>query len=256
MPILKKSQAIVINKIPYGEIDKIVTFFSLDYGKLKTIAKGAQKSRKRFSGALEPFVHLTIHFSEKSDAFLASVDQTEIINPFYHLREDLIKFAYASYILELVNEMLPEKQAYPKIFDLLLISFKEIDSKDPNEEILRIFETRLLSLAGYEIELKKCIRCSRNAFKTEKLFFAPSLGGLICSNCIKQREKVFSISHGTIKSLLFAQSAPTSALFRLSFSKMAIMESKNILPSFIESIIGKKLKSLDFLLKVIKNERE
>ncbi|MBW1973673.1 MAG: DNA repair protein RecO, partial [Deltaproteobacteria bacterium] len=126
----------------------------------------------------------------------------------------------------------------------------------PNEEILRIFETRLLSLAGYEIEVKKCTRCGHDAFKTEKLFFAPCLGGIICSNCIKQREKVLPISHGTIKSLLFAQNAPISALFRLSFSKMAIMESKKILPPFIESIISKRLKSLDFLLKVIKNERK
>ena len=39
----------MIQSLDFGESDKIVTFFTLEVGKLKGIAKGARRSRKRFS---------------------------------------------------------------------------------------------------------------------------------------------------------------------------------------------------------------
>ena len=50
-----KTEAIVLRCLDYGESDRIVTFYTRDYGKLRGIAKGARRSRKRFANALELF---------------------------------------------------------------------------------------------------------------------------------------------------------------------------------------------------------
>ena len=50
-----QTEAIVLRLLDYGESDRIVTFCTNGYGKVRGIAKGARRSRKRFANALEPF---------------------------------------------------------------------------------------------------------------------------------------------------------------------------------------------------------
>ncbi|MBW2672896.1 MAG: DNA repair protein RecO, partial [Deltaproteobacteria bacterium] len=52
-----KTPAFVLHFLNYGEADRIVTLFTREFGKLKGIAKGARRSKKRFANAIEPFSH-------------------------------------------------------------------------------------------------------------------------------------------------------------------------------------------------------
>ncbi|MBW1745923.1 MAG: DNA repair protein RecO [Deltaproteobacteria bacterium] len=52
--------AIVLRRIDFGDYDLIVSFFTLNKGKISVIAKSAKKSVKRFSGVLEPFSVLEV----------------------------------------------------------------------------------------------------------------------------------------------------------------------------------------------------
>ena len=65
MKSAQKTKAIVLRSIDYGESDRILTFLTDDFGKLKGIAKGARRSRRRFANALEPFSLSTLHFSRR-----------------------------------------------------------------------------------------------------------------------------------------------------------------------------------------------
>jgi DNA repair protein RecO (recombination protein O) len=51
------SHAIIMRTKEFGETDLLVTFFTQDKGRLKGIAKGARKSRKRFVNCLDVFCH-------------------------------------------------------------------------------------------------------------------------------------------------------------------------------------------------------
>ncbi|MGD2024091.1 MAG: recombination protein O N-terminal domain-containing protein, partial [Desulfobacterales bacterium] len=47
--------AILLRRLDYGDFDLILTFLSLQRGKISLIAKSAKKSKKRFAGVLELF---------------------------------------------------------------------------------------------------------------------------------------------------------------------------------------------------------
>jgi DNA repair protein RecO (recombination protein O) len=49
------SQAIIMRTKEFGETDLLVTLLTPDKGRLKGIAKGARKSRKRFVNCLDVF---------------------------------------------------------------------------------------------------------------------------------------------------------------------------------------------------------
>ena len=102
--VVHKSPAIVLHGLDYGESDRIVTFYTHDFGKLKGIAKGARRSRKRFSNALEPFSYGNIIFSKKGRGTLALIEGIDIINHHAKIREDLGNTLMSSYLIELIDK--------------------------------------------------------------------------------------------------------------------------------------------------------
>ncbi|HSO67874.1 MAG TPA: DNA repair protein RecO, partial [Desulfatirhabdiaceae bacterium] len=76
------AKAIVLRKIEFGDADLIITLFSSDRGKLTTIAKGAKKSRKRFSGVLELFSTLNIVSEESRGRGIPILQEASLIYPF------------------------------------------------------------------------------------------------------------------------------------------------------------------------------
>ncbi len=54
-----KTEAIIISSMNLGEADKLVTFFSLDRGMQKGVAKNARKSFRRFGAGPRVLYDLT-----------------------------------------------------------------------------------------------------------------------------------------------------------------------------------------------------
>ena len=71
---LKQSEAIVLRSYPLREADLLVTFFTRAEGKLKGVARAAQKSRKRFGGALEPLTTVRLYWEDRERQELARID--------------------------------------------------------------------------------------------------------------------------------------------------------------------------------------
>ncbi len=242
-----KSPAVIIRSLDFAEWDKLITFFTRDYGKLKGVAKGAKRSRKRFGSALEPLTYTTVSFFEKERAQLVRLDRCEIIESFPQIHNDVLRVGYASYLGELINEMVAEREANRELFNLLITFLSLLNEKDFREEFIRIFELRLLSLAGYQPEFGRCVMCRKEVNGTREHNFSEQRGGLICLECFKGSHNSPRLSGGTIKMLQRAQTIELSKVKRLYFSPQARAESRKILPHFIESRIEKPLKSLKFI---------
>lgn len=243
---LYKTPAIVLRSIPYGEADKIVTLYTLDFGKIKGIAKGAKRSRKRFGNTLEICSYINLSFFEKETSELVRLNHCDLMRSFAGLREDINKLAWASYFIELVNAMTAEKIKNKMLFKLLLVFLNLIDKGILKEEIQRIFEVRLLALLGYQPLLDHCLGCKKG-LSGEKNFFSVREGGILCPVCALNHPGLVSISLGTIKTLLLTQTILLEKVGRVSFSPQSLRESKTILSRFLEQYLGKDLKSKKFL---------
>ncbi len=244
MPIYR-TQAIVMHSLPYGEVDKIVTLYTLDFGKIKGIAKGAKRSRRRFGNILEICSYILLSFFEKESGGLVRLSHGELISSFEGLRENIHKLAWASYFLELVNEMTAERVPNQQIFYLLLAGLKIINRGKLQEEIIRIFEMRLLAHSGYQPFLDCCLRCRKNLTK-EGGYFSPEEGGIICLRCGQNLPNLIPVSLGTIKTLILAQNLPLERINRLNFSAQSLRESAVVLSLFLGKYLGKELKSKKF----------
>jgi DNA repair protein RecO (recombination protein O) len=242
-----KTPAVALYSLDFAEWDKIVTFFTRDFGKVKGVAKGAKRSRKRFGSGLEPFTYVTLSFFEKERSSLVRLNHCEIIESYPGIHDDVLKVGYASYLGELVNEMVAERDAHGPLFKLFITFLHLLDEPSFREEFIRIFELRLLALSGYQPELSKCVVCQKEVNSKRQHRFSLNKGGLVCADCFKGSREYPSLSGGTIMMLQRAQTIELEKVTRLYFSPQAREESRRILTRFIEYHLEKPLKSLQFL---------
>ena len=249
MPIFA-TDAIVTHSFNYGESDKIVTFFTRDFGKVKGIAKGARRSKKRFQNALSLFSHLRLVFFDREGSGLARAQGCDILNSFPKIREDLKRIVYGSYFLEMVNEMAGEREAHAEAFDLVLSFLKTLEEAEPREEQLRAFEIRMLTIFGYQPNLKMCPFCKRDleALKeAPSVFFSIERGTILCRGCSRPADPLIPLSLGTARLIEGVSETELSKVHRFRFTPQALSETRELLPHFISYQLGKELKSLKAL---------
>jgi DNA repair protein RecO (recombination protein O) len=245
-----RTDAVLLRAIDYGEADRIATFFTSDFGKVRGIAKGARRSRIRFVNALENFSCGQLLFSRRSGEGLALIEACDVRNHFPGIREDIEKTLTASYFIELVDAFTLEGKKNEELFKLLQAFLDFLNVRSTSEGIVRIFELRLLKLLGYDPVLDRCMGCKTLLAEMDRIFFDPVEGGIRCWKCGLHGKVVYSMMPGTVKLLVLGKNTETDRLHRLVFSETALNESRKALNAFIQHLIGRELKSLNVLNEI------
>jgi DNA repair protein RecO (recombination protein O) len=194
------SPAIVLRWRPYGESDKIVTFLSRDFGKFTGIAKGAARSKRRFVNSLEPLARVRIHFRQRPQASLAFLESSELLVPSGAL-SDPIRFAYGSYLAELVDRLTAEGQPAADLHALLAEALAELEKGPATAAFLRSFELKLLARVGVGPELEHCAGCERPFETAATAVLDPARGTFLCPAC-RHRARAPADVEPTLRSLL------------------------------------------------------
>src|SRR4030095_15822856 len=103
----KFSRGLVLRSLDYGEADRIITFFTDDRGKLSVFARGARRSKLRFTSALEPFAIVRLHASSPSRGELWTLQEAHMVRPFRGILGDLKKMIGVGRALDFVRQLLP-----------------------------------------------------------------------------------------------------------------------------------------------------
>lgn len=160
------------------------------YITLLTPERGLLDSRVRVFGQVNKSVFRNInvlgyyHFNIFDGRHGCVIDSAEAIEQFFDLRYDPEKLALAQYFCELTYLLVPSKQRAARHLNLLLNSLWLLQkNRYENRFIKCVFELRLLSLSGYMPNLVCCKVCC--SYEKEKMFYVPTQGILVCSDCLK-----------------------------------------------------------------------
>ncbi|MGD0948500.1 MAG: DNA repair protein RecO [Candidatus Binatia bacterium] len=203
------SQAIILRTRAYGESDKIVTFLTEDAGKLTGIAKGAKNSRRRFANCLDPFTRVRAHFRSRPGAGLVFLESCDLLEPVGAL-VDPAKFAYGSYLVELIDQLTAEAYPVRELYNLLVEGLDELRYGAATAALLRAFEVQLLCRAGYDPELQHCGRCRRRLGAAA--FLDPIHGSIVCAGCRSREEPLIPVGPRTLAALQRLKGQPLNQL--------------------------------------------
>jgi DNA repair protein RecO (recombination protein O) len=119
MPIFE-SEAIVLRTYPLREADLLVTLFTRAEGKVRGVARSAKKSKRRFGGALEPMTYVRAFYDVRERQELARLDACEVLESPLATEVSYARATALAHLAELLDEMLPDREANDAIFRLTL----------------------------------------------------------------------------------------------------------------------------------------
>lgn len=250
---ISSTPAIVLRRIEFGDFDLIVTLFTPQNGKTSAIAKSAKKSVKRFPGVLEPFSRLNVVLTRGRRNGMPVIQEASLEEPFFRIREDILKTAYASYWAELVCLWMTEGEPQPALYRLVDHVFSELNRGVIRVEVLSIlYQMRFLSLAGFRPNFDHCHACKTelDQIRDAAVVSDPSTGGIACASCGGLAGDRLKIAKGTLKQLMWTDSEDLERATRLRFTAKALAEGLAFLESFVPYHIGKSPKSLTVLRAV------
>ena len=240
----KETFCLVIRSQDHGESDRILTLFSHDHGRCTAIAKGANKSQKRFVNKLEIFSFLKIYYKEPRPGALFFLEEAELHNSFLPLRRSYLNYCCGSVILEAILAGIPEHEPDSNLFSLMLWALHTIEkSKDPRKPVT-LFLIRFFNLLGYRPHFSCCTSCGTETQSSSEFSFDPDTGGLLCQSCSGLTEyNKNRISHGTIRLIEDSSDKPLQQLERTGISLLQIQEVTKIFLEYGRQLFQKELSS-------------
>jgi DNA repair protein RecO (recombination protein O) len=240
--MIGKAEGIVVRTTDYGEANKILTVYTREAGKISIMARGAKKSKSRFTAVSQLFTYG--YFLYQIGSGMGSLQQGDLINSFRVIREDLAKTAYAVYLAELLDRLTEDKEPNNYLFEMMLHALKWMEEgKDP-DIIARLFEMKMLYVAGCRPQFDVCMSCG---IADAPFFVSIHEGGFICQSCQRDDPSLIVVSPGTAKILRVLQHIHMPQLGNINVKEETKRQLRRVLYAFLEDCTGLYLKSRRFL---------
>lgn len=238
-----RTEGIVLKEMRYRDTSKILSIYTKQYGKVSVMARGAYKPRSRIIANTQPFSYNDFQlYRGKSFYYL---NQGDLIDSFYSIREKIERVSYGQYMLELIDKSIPEEQENEKIFLLLLKGLQVLSTlNDGFLKFIIAYELKFISFLGYRPFLNKCVLCGSADFI--HLRYSIEEGGIVCHNCsIPFGINISREIYCAMKDLLFT---PLEELEEIKISKDTLYCLHDIIVDYIlYNIDRKKFNSLNIM---------
>ena len=232
-------------KAPAGR--RMILIFTRKYGKISvgsSVTEG--KGRSKAALAVRPFTY------GRYDLFVNrgyyDLNSAEVKKSYYSLGEDLDKYMYASFVLELAEKMLPEEAPQPAMLDLLLAFLASMERKKTGYLTTALaFEVKALSIMGALPVLDRCGVCGRkrdpSAEKGKPAAFSVADGGIICRECLKKKaaeeernrtgQLIYTPKFDIVSIIMYFLKKPVSAFDSVVLEKETAGELQRIIREYI-----------------------
>lgn len=239
-------EAVVLRVLEFGESDRIVHLLTPAWGRVTAIAKGAKRSRKRFSGTLDLFHHLSVQLERRRPSSMIRLEHTRLLDAHESLRVDPRRFALASYLTELLDRLATEggmPRDAARIFDAAVATLGGLEYLPADMGTLVLLELRLLAVLGLRPELTSCVRCGQGLGHAETTRFHVAEGGPLCALCGADDAAAIPVQLGTLRALDHSLRIPLARLDRLHLSPRAQREARALVRRFQRFHVGLELRS-------------
>jgi DNA repair protein RecO (recombination protein O) len=240
-----ESEAIVLRTYPLRESDLLVTLFTRAEGKVRGVARSAKKSKRRFGGALEPMTYVRAFYDVRERQELARLDACEVLQSPLSAEVSYVRAIALAHVAELLDELLPDREANDAIFRLTLSVLHCLQGSDIWMPVT-YFELWLTRLVGFLPELTECIVCGR-ALNGSRAYFHALADGLMCIDDKRLASSEISSDSRALAAQMFR--APVESFVAVNMSRSQAADLRKMLIQILQRHIEKKLVTAAMLEK-------
>jgi len=243
---LKESEAIVLRTYSLREADLLVTLFTRAEGKVRGVARSAKKSRRRFGGALEPLTYVRAYYEDRERQELARLDSCEVLESPLATEVSYPRAVALGHVAELLDELLPDREANDAIFRLTLSVLAALRGPDIWMPIT-YFDLWMTRLVGFLPEFSECIVCGR-ALNGSRAYFHVLADGLMCGDDKRLASSEISSESRVAAAQMFR--APVESFTGDPWPRARGADLRKLLVQILQRNIEKKLVTAGMLEKI------
>lgn len=239
----------VLSAMPIGDYDKRLVILTRERGKITAFAKGARKPNSAFLACSQPFSFGEFMIYEGRSSF--SIVSANISNYFDELRKELESVYYGLYFCELADYFTRENEDGTETLKLLYQSLRALQLESISNRLVRyIFELKIQAVNGQAPQVFECVKCGS---EEQQFYFNSESGGLVCKNCknIQSNSKYIPVSSSTIYTMQYILTSSIEKLYTFTVSEEVIKQLSQSLESYNNTYMDRKMKSLEFLEKLL-----
>ena len=244
MPLLA-TPAIGLKSRKWGEADRIVTFFTLRYGKIRGVARGARRIKSQFGSGLDPFMHSHLQLFEKPHDTLYRIRHVDVLESFLPLREDLSVLSAAARMVNTVAAVTADGDPDPPVYEALLMGLRTLAAGGEPSMMALVFQVRIMGHTGFRPQMDHCAGCGKT-LTVHGSQFSPKAGGLLCAVCaVRHSHHCVALSPGSLALLQQAVRMPAAMWPRLRAEGRVRAELETAVDRYIATIAGRPLPAMD-----------
>ena len=247
---LGKTPAVVIGSVPLAESDRIVTFFSRDFGKVRGVARAARRMRSRFGSALELLTLGDLIFFDGGRSDLVQVDHFDIVCPFERVRGDLERLGQAAWMVECVARLTADRDPNAPLYGLLVRALRSVEAGDPPRRTATVFGLRCVDALGHRLRIDACVGCGRRASPTGiPIAVDVEAGGVICASCAGRTRGAVRVERSTLSALRRLRSTSWADAIGLA-SGATEDDVREIVDLHVTRLAGQPVRAARFLREI------
>ncbi len=247
MPVFK-TEAIALGRIDYGDSSQIITFYTRDYGKIHTLAKGFKRtSGRQSSKAVDLLTYYQILFIKKEHTSLHTLTEAILQNNYPVLRTDLDKYYKAACMAEMVNEFTGENDPSEQLFDIFASTLGGTTADTDAMISLLAFEIKTLKILGYLPEWGRCVNCKSDMPQVTEIYFNAKEGGVLCGRCQGKWKNGILVPAGAIRIASRLTDINVQRLGRVRIQSSICVEIEKMLRYYINFVLQKGLNSWKYI---------
>ncbi len=249
---LEKADALVIRQVDFSESSRVVTFFSLEFGKFAALAKGAKRLKGPFDAALDLLSTCRVVFIKKSSGTLNLLTEARLISRFQPQNSGagggLSSLYGGYYVAELLSGLTEDFDPAPEVYNLAISTLAALSSPENLSSPLIIhFEISLLRLIGLLPNLFECSVCGEAVQTGKKFAHWVSQGGVLCGACRREDFAGVSISSGSIEILRRLTQESAETICNIEFTGKQSEECHKLAVSAITHALGRRPSTLRYI---------
>jgi DNA repair protein RecO (recombination protein O) len=153
--MIQSATGLILRRRPLTETSLILHWLTPDFGRLATVAKGAQRPKSPFLGKLDVFYIADFSFSRSRRSELHVLREVSLRELHPNLRQNLGLLRLATYATALIEQATETETPLPAIYDLMLRFLKQLREHPAKPQTVFAFELKLLHELGLEPNWEK-----------------------------------------------------------------------------------------------------
>lgn len=239
-----KTEGIVIGETNYSESSKILRIFTKDYGVISVMSKGCRGLKNKLRGVSSKLVYANFQIYYKENG-ISTLVEADVINTLRNILMDIDRISYASYLLDLTEQVYKHSGAID-IYPIFIATLLKMNEEYDYEALTCIYELKLLDYLGIRPNVDGCSICgsSKNI-----ITISTSDGGYICQNCYHSGKIYSSKTIQLIRMFIYLD---ISQITKLDIKKETKKELNAFIKDYYDEYSGLYLKSRSFLNNLVK----